>query len=429
MLQDQRLWTLLANSGYAVASFLLGWLLLQQDGAAPYGAFAFFLVLQAFGFGVLNALVASPLLILWRDAQQCSAEMRPHLQVGCAVAVAVALVQTAVLLLQALAWPAVLLLLLASLTQSLRWLCRCVQQNSAPWRVIWADLLFFTVVLLAVVAVIFTHHIADFSFIRFDLFTVAAILAFAALVSLLPGAIVLRSALDGWFDGDHWRRGYQAQGKPALLGVVTAEIAANLHQYMILFWSGPAALAPVAAAGLYLRPSSLLQASVLQAERPAITRQIGIASQQYTSLLPLWQKLKWLQWFTLLAISGNILVLLVILMLWPHWLWPDTATLPAFWLCLGWVSVTALVRAQRGVAVAFLQGCDDFHYLSRVTVVAALYTVPLLALGLWLGGIHVALAVMFISELMVALPIIKRYQQYRLRLQQQEDQKIQEPQV
>ena len=51
---------------------------------------------------------------------------------------------------------------------------------------------------------------------------------------------------------------------------MTVEVTTNIHQYLIVLLQGAAALAPVAAAGLFLRPMTLVQTSLAQIERPRL---------------------------------------------------------------------------------------------------------------------------------------------------------------
>ena len=62
-------------------------------------------------------------------------------------------------------------------------------------------------------------------------------------------------------------------------------MSANFHQYFIIAFKGAAALAPLAAAGLFLRPMTLVQTSLAQIDRPKLARAAAVGDR------PLFQKI------------------------------------------------------------------------------------------------------------------------------------------
>jgi len=396
--RDQRLWALGANSAYALASFVLGWLLLQQGDTGSYGSFAFYLLLQAFGYGIVNALFGAPLLIAFRSGPVVARQLKPFLTLALLLAIFCSLLQGLVLFQQGVAMPAIGLLAFSSFCLVLRWFWRCVQQNQAPLAVMLGDLCFSLVALGGAVWCWSQETVS--------LWSLSLVLLLAALASALPSWRLQLETLGARADWSLWQHGYQQQGKPALSGVVTVEVTANSYQYLIVLLQGAAALAPIAAAGLFLRPMTLMQSSLAQIERPRLA--IAAAAGEHKTLQRIWRS--FLRW-NLLAFGVNVLLVLLLLWLMPAALWPAPDGMTHFLNCAGFVAAAALLRSWRGPASTLLQAMDQFQFLATVTWRASLLTVPLVAAGLLLGGIYGALLAMLLGECAVAWPIIRRCRQ------------------
>lgn len=67
---------------------------------------------------------------------------------------------------------------------------------------------------------------------------------------------------------------WRDQASWALMGVVTTEATANAHIYLVTALQGPAALAPIAASGLLIRPINVAQNALADFERPQMARLI-----------------------------------------------------------------------------------------------------------------------------------------------------------
>ena len=396
--QDRRLWALFANTAYALSSFVLGYLLLLQGNNQQYGAFAFYLVLQAFGYSLVNALFGAPLLIASRDGASQPAGLNPMLRVAGLMALCCAALQALLLWQQGVSSDAVVMLAASAFFLLLRWFCRCIQQNDAPEHVMLADLSFSLVALIGA-AVLWPLGLVS-------LWSFSLLLLSATVISLLPAGRLLWMVLRAQPDWRLWSKGFAMQGKPALAGVVTVEVTANIHQYLIVLVQGAAALAPVAAAGLFLRPMTLVQSSLSQIERPRLAR--VVAASDWRELQRVWRSF-WA--WSMRAFLLNLLVILLLLWLAPAWLWPDLSSLAHFIACGGLVAAAALLRSMRGPASTLLQAMDQFQFLARVSWRASLVTVPGVLIGLYTGGIFGALLAMLLGECAVALPIIRRCRQ------------------
>lgn len=393
--RERRLWALFANTAYALSSFVLGYLLLLQGNNQLYGAFAFYLLIQAFAYSLINALFGAPLLIAYRDEKVDPTGLNPMLRLVMLLAVLCALLQALLLKQQGISIDEMSLLAVSSVLLQLRWFFRCVQQNGDPEQVMLADGWFSLVALFGAASLSLQGMVS--------LWSLSLLLLFATVVSLLPSGRLLWTILCASPDWRLWSRGFTQQGKPALTGVVTVEATTNIHQYLIVLIQGSAALAPVAAAGLFLRPMTLVQSSLAQIDRPRLAR--AAVAADWFQLLHIWRLFLRL---SLLAFVVNLVVLVFLLWIDPATLWPDLATLAHFILCGSFVAAAALLRSLRGPASTLLQAFDQFQFLADVTVRASLVTVPLVLLGILVGGIFGALAAMVLGECLVAIPILRR---------------------
>lgn len=391
--KDLRLWALLANSAYALSSFALGYLLLLYTDAMQFGLFAFFLLVQSLGYGIFNALFASPLLI--QRPPVAAGALKPMLWVALVLSLLLMTVQALVMHYQALPWMSMLWLLGASGWLNLRWFCRCSQQQDQPVTVIVADLLFSGVTL--------GGGLALWIFNQVSLTSVSLCLLTAAFISAIPSFSLLARIVAAQSQPSVWRHGFAHQGKPALVGVVSAEVSANFHQYFIIGLKGAVALAPLAAAGLFLRPMTLVQTSLAQIDRPKLAR--AAADGDHTRFQAIAKSMLRL---SLVAYLLNVFVVSSVLWLAPSWLWQQASTLPDFIGCLVFTAAIALLRSVRGPASTQLQARDQFNFLASVTLKSTAVVIPLVVLGYSLFGFYGTLAAMFIGECWIALPILWR---------------------
>ncbi len=386
---------LAANVLLALASFLVAYLLLQEASPADYGSFTFVLVLQALGMALINALVASPLLILMnsgtasalsgndqrRSGGQAFASrpdgnfgaIKGFLVLALTIASVIALVQGAYLwFVSADIWLSCSMAL-AGWLQLLRWYCRCEWQNRQVSLLVRSDFLFSGVLMVSVLVVWGSNWLS--------LPVIALLLLLSAMVALQPFIRGMLNVLRASTDWRATKSGFSRQGKPALFGVLTVEATANFHSYVLVLLSGGAAFAPIAAAMLFFRPLAVVFGSLQQSERPLLVK--ALSSEQFELVR---QLSKQLQWVAIWAFVANVVVLVVVDRWLPQWLWPDVSSRMLFINAMLLWSLIALLRALRSPATALLQAADQFSPLARATYASALFTVPLVLLCWWLGG-------------------------------------------
>lgn len=400
--RDRRFLALLANTAFACSSFVLGWLLLINGDNQSYGSFAFFILLQSLSYAVINALFGAPLLMASRENLVIPENLKPMLWMLGFLSVLLVASQGVVLYLQNIDVMIIFLLLCSSFLLNLRWFVRTVQQNDQPLLVIITDAIYSLVVVIGVGIC----YSLGFGLVKIDLLQVSAIMLSAVIVAIIPAIKLLGQIFKAKPTWSVWWHGFHHQGKPALSGVITADLTANCHQYFLMILSGAAGLAPLAAASLFLRPMTLAQASLAQIERPNLARAVfNNETDQIKTKTNTFYRLSAFAFFI------NILLVLFVFNFFPDLLWPDLNSFDTFILCLLFGSLVAFIRSFRGPASTLLQAYDQFSFLSSVTLKSSLITVPLSFFGILEFGLDGALVAMLVGELLIAVPIIRRTRQ------------------
>ena len=392
---------LAGNIGLSLASLLLAYSLLQSAPVADYGSFAFVLVLQAFGFSLLNALIGAPLLILQHQQPVQPAALKAFFWLVLALALLLAGVQALFLLAQGYSWQLALVFAAGSVMLMLRWYGRLRFQNMSPRWLVLSDGLFSIAVLVLLLLVWGWASITGLPLLTLEVS--GWILLLATMLSMWP---FISDFYLQWQSRTDWtllRLGFRQQGRAALLGVMTVEISANLHSYLLVALAGSAAFAPVAAAMLFFRPLAVVQGSLLQSERPALARALTLPSligQQRVVA-----QLRNFQWLALGLCVGNGLLLVGCYLWFPSLLWPDLASFGQFTDVLLLVALITLLRSFRGPASALLQAANQFGPLATASVWSACLTLPLVLAGWYLAGVIGTLLGILAGEFLLSLMI------------------------
>ncbi|RVU37464.1 hypothetical protein EOE67_09740 [Rheinheimera riviphila] len=398
--------TLVGNITLAMSSFVLGYLLLLVAPAKDYGNFAFMLIVQGLGFGVINALLASPLLIQLHHKQLSTRQLAGFTRLAFALAFLTGLLQGALLAVQHYDLAIVLLYSAAGLVQLLRWYGRCYCQNLTPALVVVSDLLFGVLCTGAALLCWWWRQL--------DFLNTGWILLCSGLVACAPFVASLGRSLLQTADFSALQQGYSAQGKPALIGVVTVEMTANIHSYLVVLIAGAAAFAPLAAAALFLRPMSVIQASLGQSEKPQLTKALAENAlndheNMGGGLAKIMQLMGDFRRLSFAAFMLNSVLVLMACVCWPVLLWPDDLSRTDFVAALGLLLLIALLRSVRGPTSALLQAADQFRPLAKVTLCSSAITVPLVVVLLWCSGPISTLVGILVGELIMTIQIEKIY--------------------
>ena len=156
---------------------------------------------------------------------------------------------------------------------------------------------------------------------------------------------------------------WHGQARWALLGVFTTEATANAHVYLITFFQGSEAFAPIAASALLMRPVNVAQNALSDFERPQMARLIGQRN---------WSDLRRsVTWFkrALGAIwLGSVVFSLVLFLTEPRVLFParydlrQVATAAALW------TAVAALRLWQTPPSVMLQAAGEFRPLALASV-------------------------------------------------------------
>ncbi len=361
---------LVAPGSVSAAHFLLQLVLIQLFLPAQFGSVALILAVIQFGFGLSNALVATPYTVAVNrpadDAHTQAADANPagsiYFLVNAAFCIGMGLVCAAISHVfnphpaASVAWG------LAGGLTMLRWFGRAhAYAHHTPYRAAGSDLTYSLTLVggLGLSA-------------AFGAVTYAGTGLLFALAALSGGA-----ALGTGFFGSHrrmlgarfaaYRPVWRDQARWMLLGVTATEATANAHVYLIAAFMGPTALAPVAAAGLFIKPIHLAITSLTQLERPVMTRavfsrsfdQLDKARRQMAAALGL-------------ALLATIAVTVLVLVWFPHLIVrPDfppgtVEAAAALW------ALIALLQVLQTPAGVLLQGASRFRALSMINVRSSL---------------------------------------------------------
>ena len=407
-MQKAALWQMVSMLLQAFAIFLTGFALLHSAETAHYALFALSQVVQGTANGVVNALCASPLLLLMNSG---ATSARPGSETGYApdygafksygiVALAIAVIASVVQLVLAfiLDWPlaSALTIALGCGILTFRWYLRAVAQNFKQGLLVVSDLILALVQLLGLVGL--------FAADSLNLFNITMLLLLSAIFSCLPYVAIFIANFTGQANWRGFQTGYQQQGRPALSGMISVELATNFHSYAIVLLAGATAFAPIAAAAMFLRPMTIVQNSLVQYFRPHLVRQLTteIANKvQIKRIVSHILQASLAAWLLNVAAIGAVAFFAI------SWLWPDPSTAAnfvlAFVLTCGWY----LLRSLRIHPSALLQAADCFAELARVTWISSAMLVPLVLIALMLGSPVMSLVGAILSELWIVLRLVQ----------------------
>lgn len=380
-----------ANLSQAVAAFAVAYSMLQFAAVTDYAVLSFILVIQAFGIALVQAMIGAPLLILLNRAHKDPNEQAivlGYILVAIAVALIVALTQSAIVLVHTQTGTAGMLLAVASFLQVLRFALRSYWLNRQPAAVIRSDFLQSLIVLVTLGWMLLSAQLT--------LVTAASLLVLANALAIWP--LRLRGLFQSNWAPD-WAgvaQGWQRQGKPALLGVLTVELTANFHCYFVMLMAGSQAFAAIAAATLYLRPQAVVLQSLQQSDRVRLVQAWQGARQTIRQLLASMHK--WIG----MAFVLNLLAVTLLCMWQPGWLWPEAMSFEHFVLALVLWALLSALRGARLPASLMLQAADQFRPLAQASYISAAVTVPAVCISYLLGGAVMSLIGVLVGEIVLA---------------------------
>lgn len=259
--------------GGAGAQFLLSLVLLRLLDTASFGRFALLLVVAQFSWGLWSALFCAPLPRLLNDGDAAGKNMAiASIMLVNLVGVAAALPVFAAIahLLGETGWTALAFGAFISFSL-LRWFARALAYAHGFQRKVVLSDAIYAAILIGGTAWLALAPGAS----TLRAYGVLALSMLVALVpfglSYIPTSLAGRTALHFAAYGPIWRD----YTRWSLFGVATSELTANAHAYMVAFFFGPGAFAPIAATALMIRPVAVATNALIEFERARMARTSG----------------------------------------------------------------------------------------------------------------------------------------------------------
>jgi hypothetical protein len=351
----------------AGANFLLSFSMLRLERPEVFGSFAFLFAAALLTIGISSAMFGAPMQALRADG-------------GTGWSKVVRAVASAALLTSLIAGPFFGLTGLAlgleaptafcygafAMLTILRGVGRAwTYADDRPWQVAISDASYAGVTLGTFAGTIVLGGVAPAQAVypALALGTAMAIASlgkrFFALLSR-PSLVALRDYAGIWRGQSRW----------SLLAVAATEAVANAHIYLLTLLAGPAAVAPVAASALLVRPINVMQNALAEYERPQMARFLAAgAMREVDRSILLFHIVLLLAWAATVAIGAAVLVFR------PGLVFPASYDLATVRLAsVFWAAVSLVVVLQIPINV-LLQAAGGFRTLAKASVAAAAVSV------------------------------------------------------
>lgn len=392
-----------APASVAVAHLAVQLVLLRHLSPGDFGTFALLMVIIQLGYGLSNALIATPYTIALHDAGLVESARRSFFSANAVYAVTFGLTCAAVgFAFAGGTW--IFVFAIYAAMAMLRWFgrahCYAVfrQFNAAASDLSYSVLLFLFVG-------------AFWYFDRVDLLGVSAALLAATIGSLLAvrsGFLVQqcgRAALASLRPyGETWK----TQSRWSLLGVITSEATSNAHAYLVTAFAGPAAFAPLAAAALFTRPVALAITSLTQLERPPLSKAIARHDVgRARAICRTFLIVLVLIWAMVTAAACGVMLVKPDLIAGQHY---EASELQ---LAFALLAVIALLQVLQTPASVFLQAAKEFRMLAMASVFASVSSILLAALGLAVWGPAYSLMGIIAGKAVMTVQVLHRSKAWR----------------
>jgi hypothetical protein len=351
----------------AASQFALSLGLLRSLSPVDFGSFSLMFVALQFGLGLSGALLCAPLpVVMAASSHDANASLRSLFAVNVILAAVACFAFLAIGRFVGLGHLAATLFALHAGSALVRWFGRTYAYAvGRPFATMWSDVTYGGIVLFGAALMFFRVGSGlDVAF--------TALLA-GALLGLLPFGRKYWSqqvSSVSWRNvrnyGDVWRR----HSGWSLTGVVTTEMTSNTHIYIVTSLYGPAAVAPIAASMLVIRPVQVAMNALMEFERARIAREIGEdrCSAAMTSL-------RFFRTVLLIGWTATAVMVAAVLAFYPSLVVPPRYPLPVLEVSAAlWMGV-ALLRLMRAPESSLLQGAGEFRQLAGASVASSLVSV------------------------------------------------------
>lgn len=359
---------ILGAFAYSGANFILSFMLQAVIPAGDFGLYAFALVFLQFGISLSNALFASPIVV-----SLASEEVDRSILIGSYFKANIVFISLAsalllvTLFLLGMAPTLIGIVLIQAIGLWLRWFFRSVELAEHRFAMAaMADVIYGIVTLSTGIALFLLTGVNEFN-------ALSAMAAGAMASTLMIGGDTVRTILGRTSSTLrlYWKD-FMQHSRWALLGVVTTEITANFHIYVLTLFLGPAAFAPVATVSLFFRPIPILMQAITQFERPVLARAFKAGDLQQVH-----NNVNNIHKIITMAVIINTLMVVILLEYFPLFIGGGQYADALLWPIVFLLAFGQVVRGLRTGSSAALQGVGCYKPLAFVTVKAA----PITMLG------------------------------------------------
>lgn len=387
----------------SLAHFVAAIMFLHLFARADFGLFSFAMVLVAFCLSLSGALIGAPAAIGVRRGAMREDQLATYLSTNLLLG---AMAAAAVSLLMLLSRAGFLLALLFGFyagAMMLRWFARALAYAQGPAaRVLASDLVYGVLLLAGLFALRAAQALTPMR--AAALLLVAALLGLAAFGRRFLGTQIRFATLKALFG---YQKIWLELARWSAAGVLLTEMTVNAHAYLVTFFCGPAAFAPLAAGALFIRPVQLVLAAIPDRERPIMARQLGCGDAAGARRsVNHFRIAAGAVWMATVAASTALLV-------WAPQLVLRKAYDPAqALLVLGFFAAITAARILRTPDSVLLQSAGQFRALARASLWSSLVSLAAtLALLLAAGPVY-SLAGILAGELVITSRVLTLSQKW-----------------
>lgn len=345
----------------SAANLLLSLSILLSQTSETFGEFAFFVILTAFGFAIINALIGTPLSILINKEHKAQSSLLYF--IGGSLILSLSL---SIIIFFSIGKGAInqeiVLYAQASFFMLFRWSARTVcYANSLPKNVMLSDFIYALGIFITALFV----YVVDEAKIENVLVGVVS----SAVASLFFfGGKYIYWLKSGFYiiDLNKCYASFKQYGRWSFVGVLSTEATANMHAYIISIFFGAKAFAPIAAATLLYRPISVVILSLTQMERPILSRLMMANSTEI-----LVNRYRTYKRMIQVSFVINLITVILFFYFYPEELLSEAYHYDEFILVSFLISIVITLRVLRAYVSGLIQAAGELKLLSSVFIKSA----------------------------------------------------------
>jgi O-antigen/teichoic acid export membrane protein len=377
--------------------FLASLVVLHGFSKADFGIFAFMFTISQFTLGLSNAMICAPFSVNVSQVNHTVDEETPYFQTNLLFSISVACASFFIGMFVA-PWQTSLAFSIWICLATIRWFMRnfCFAKER-PVDVFISDLIYSAAFFAGLI----------FIFLNPDALWVAgAVAAAAAFAGILANGAFVRQQISsaGISHINQYLPVWKEQARWALLGVTSTEATSNAHSWLVSIWAGPAAFAPIAAAGLFFRPLALVANALTQVERPALAQLMAKGKHaEADARLKHFRYILLAAWGFSIGLIGFCAVFFSSKLIKPGY---DAQQLGVALLLLASIAIVTCWRLPESLAIQ-VQG--KFKALSMASVYSGIITVVATAILIkFLGAVYSLIAIL-LGQFVLALLLNKLF--------------------